>query len=153
MDVDFLMVFKSAHQLLGVLQRLLEGVGVCPGEESRIGLLVKVGEGVRELDLKVAFIVPGERTLTTLPFHRVWADSVDGPQAHLVKLSLCGHAFYVKSQSLSILDSFDTEVKPCVIVAPGCVRQGITRHVTGEGVWRSIFCRIAFAEIARVKLA
>lgn len=108
---------------------------------------------MRELDLEVAFVVPRERTLTSLPFHWVRTYSVNRPETHFVELALRRHTPHVESQSLATFDSSDTEVKPGVIVAFGCVGQGIARHVTGEGIGRSVFGCIASSKVTRVKLA
>ena len=80
-------------------------------------------------DLKVSFIAPTQRALASFPFHRVRADSVYRPEAHLVELALASHSFDMKSQGLAVLDALDAEVEPCMIVTPGCIWQRVTGHV------------------------
>ena len=69
MNVNLFMLLVPSHKFLRVLQRLLEGVGVGPGEIGSVGLAVEVRKGVREFDLEIALIVPVERTLAPLPLH------------------------------------------------------------------------------------
>ena len=62
-----------------------------------------------------------------------------------------GHAFDVKSQRFTIWNSLHAEVEPSVVVALASIWKRITRHVASEGVGRSIFGRVAPAEVSRVK--
>ena len=125
MNIDGVVVFEFTQVLLRVLEGQLEAIGVGPGEVSCVCLRIKVVEGVRELDLEVAFVIPGEGTLAALPLHRVGADSVDRPQSHLVEFALRRHTFNIECQSLTTLDSLDIKVEPGVVVALVSVRQGI----------------------------
>ena len=135
MDVDLVVPLEALEKLLGAPERLLEGVGVRPGEVGCVRFRVEVGEGVRELDLEVLLvIVPGEQALAPFPLHGVGADAVDRPQAHLVELALLSHTLDVEVESLAALDTLHTEVEPAVVVASLSVRQPIARHVAGVSV-------------------
>ena len=149
MDIDRLVLFEALEQLLGASERLLEGIGVRPGEVGCVRFWVEVVEGVRELDLEVLLvIVPGEQTLAPFPLHGVGADAIDRPQAHLVELALLGHALDVEVESLATLDTPNTEVEPTVVVASLGVRQPITRHIACVGVCCAVLRRIAPAQVA-----
>ena len=153
MNVDIVVVLEFSHELLGVLKGELERVRIGPGKVCRICFFVEISEGVRELDLEVAFVIPRKWPLASSPLLGGGGDAVDRAEAHLVELSLGSHTFDVESQGLTAFDTFHAEVKPGMVVASGSVRQGITRHVAGERVGGSIFSWIALTQVTRVKFA
>ena len=151
MDVDRLVVRKTLHQLLRILERLLKRVRVGPREVGRICWL-EVVERVREFDRKVVIIAPRKRPLAPLPLHGVWRDPVDGSQTHLVKFALCGHSSDVKCERLAVLDTLHAEIEPSVKVALVLVREPIPTHPASECVYGAVLCWVALAQVARVKL-
>lgn len=102
-------------------------------------------------DLKVSFIAPTQRALASFPFHRVGADSVYRPKAHLVELALASHSFDMKSQCLAVLDAFNAEVEPCMVVTSGCIWQRVTGHVACICVGLPTLRRITLTEVPRIE--
>ena len=94
-----------------------------------------------ELDLEVLLdVAPSQQALASLPLHAVWTDSVDWSQAHLIELALLRHTLHVELECLAILNSFNAEIEPGVIVASLGVWCGIPRHVASIGVSRAVLC-------------
>ena len=76
---------------------------------------------MRELYLKVAFIIPRKWALAALPLHAIGADPIDRSQAHLVQFALSGHPTNIERQCLPVLHSFHAKVEPRMVVALGCI--------------------------------
>lgn len=153
MYVYIVMIFKLCHNSLGLLKRILERPRISPGEVCRVCQWVKVTKRVRKSHLKatVSIWTPLKISLTALPLHRIWLYSVNRSQSHLVKLCLLGHALDCKSESVTIGDSLDAEVKPCSIMPHICIGQPIATHVARKVFWVQFWLDAAW-QIARIKL-
>ena len=126
-NVDFRVILVLLQELLGLIERLLEGIRVSPCEESNILFRIEVIETVREGDREVTFQdLPPETAHATFPLHRVGRHAENRAKAHLVELTLLGHAFDRESECVAVLDSSYTEVEPSSIVTNGCVRHSVT---------------------------
>ena len=126
MDIDTLMTCKAIHQLLCLVERLLETKRVSPCKKRRVCICIEVAERMTERHCKtILFVAPLHWTLASLPLHRVRLDPVNRSEAHLVELALLGHAFHCKSKLVTVLDPFDAEIKPCPIVTHVCVWQPV----------------------------
>ena len=78
---------------------MLKRVRIRPRKIGRVCFRIKVGERVCKLDLEIILIiVPGQETLTPLPFHGVGADAVDWPETHFVEFTLLCHSLDVKNE-------------------------------------------------------
>ena len=107
------MIAKFSQQSLCLVQGFLKRVWICPCEVCSISLRFEIIEVVCEPDVELTItLTPLEHAIAAFPFHRVWMDSVDRPQAHLIEFTLHGHPSYIESESLIILDAFHTVVKP-----------------------------------------
>ena len=149
MDIDIFMILVSSEELLRVFKRLLERVGVGPGEVRSISLLIEIAKCVIELDLEVSIRrSPGQRPRTPLPLHRIWTNSINWPQAHLVEFALRRHSFDVKSEGLTILHALHAEIEPGVVMAFRCVGQAISVHPASDRVRLSILIGVASAQVA-----
>lgn len=129
MHVYLIALLESFEQVLGFIQGFCVAVWIGVGKiyfllrASNVPEVVRPGDGAGSVRVDADV----DTAVDALPFH-VRGRPVDGSEALPEEFALVGHVADRKRHLLLLLDTFDREIKPSLVVSLGVVRETVCRY-------------------------